>query len=256
VGRTVITIFSCFALASSAAAQTPGVTVLERSSVPDEAYQQAVVKGPDSGSPAWLIRTWAPVGERDAESAPIRAVVVIDGQADVGAAAAMARQVEAVAADEALLVITIAPADEAVAQTFRRRAWTETERAALADYLRRTLAPELRGRSDVATLRLIGIGRGGDVALAVFGQDPAAFDSVYAKDHALTGEALSAIAAALPAGKADLRLKLDLGWSQASDAPNSTTLAFLERVKARGHAVGWKINESDEQFLWRSLFAP
>lgn len=256
MGRIFVGFLACCVLASSALGQDLQVKVIGRSTVPDDGYEEEVFQDPALAGPGWRIRTWTPLGEREPDAPPMRAVVVIDGQADVGVAAAMARQAGAVLADDALLVVTVSPADEAVAQTFRRQAWTAEQRKAMARFLGETLAPRLRGRRDVGPIRLIGLGRGADVALMTFSDNPAAFDSVHAKDHQLSPEALTALSAGLPRGNTGLALKLDLVWTQGKDVADPSAMAFLEQVKARGHAVEWKINETDEQFLWRSLFRP
>lgn len=256
MGRGLVAVLAVCALASNAWGQDRQVEVLDRSTISDDSYEETVFKVPDVPGPGFRVRTWAPLGEREADASPVRAVVVIDGQADVGVAAAMARQAGAALADDAMLVVTISPADEPVAQAFRRRAWTTEELQAMAGFIRGTLAPGLRKRPDVASIRLIGIGRGADAALTVFGEDPDAFDSVHAKDYRLPPQALAALSGGLPNGRSGLALKLDLAWTQAVDNADPSAMAFLEQVKAKGHAVEWKINETDEQFLWRSLFRP
>ena len=256
MGRIVVAFVACCVLASNAMGQDLQVKVVDRSTLPDDSYEEAVLKDPAHPGPGWRVRTWTPPGEREADGPPLRAVVVVDGQADVGVAAAMARQAGAVLADDALLVVTVSPADEAVEQTFRRRAWTTEERKALARFLNETLAPRLRGRPEIGSTRLIGMDRGADVALTAFGDNPAAFDSVHVKDYRLTPEALAALSTSLPAGDKGLALKLDLVWTQGQHVPDPSAMVFLEQVKAKGHAVEWKINETDEQFLWRSLFRP
>jgi hypothetical protein len=256
MGRVLVTILACFALGSGAAAQDLPVNVLDRSTVSDDAYEETVLKDPDASGPGWRVRIWTAPGQRDPEDPPLRAVVVIDGQADVGVAAAMARQAGAVLADDRLIVVTVSPADEGVAQTFRRRDWPPEERSAMARFLRLDLIKRLRGRPDVGSVRLVGLGRGADVALLVFSEDPAAFDTVYAKDYRLPQQVLTKLSDDLPTGKGGLVAKLNLSWTQNQGVADPSAMIFLQTVQAKSHPVEWKVNETDEQFLWRSLFNP
>lgn len=253
-GRLLLIAACCAAAFPAAAQDPPPAEVLERETVSDAGYFETVVPSPGGPFSGYRIRRWIPLGEREPEAGPLRAVVIIDGQGDVGVTAAMARQAEAVLADDAFVVVSVSPADEGVMQSFRRPAWTQDERAALARFARETVAAELRARPDVGAVRLIGVGRGGDVVLTAFGQDPAAFASFHAKDHRLTAETLTALARDLPArGARDLNLRLALSWVQGGGSPDPTALVFLEAVKAKGHAVEWTLNETDDAFLQRSL---
>ena len=126
----------------------------------------------------------------------------------------------------------------------------------MARFLRLDLIKRLRGRPDVGSVRLVGLGRGADVALLVFSEDPAAFDTVYAKDYRLPQQVLTKLSDNLPTGKGGLVAKLNLSWTQNQGVADPSAMIFLQTVQAKSHPVEWKVNETDEQFLWRSLFNP
>lgn len=240
------------ATALPAQSQEPA-KVLKRETLADPGFTEAV----ETVSPAtrYRIRIWAPLTPAEDLDGPVPGVILIDGQADAGLTAAIAREAEARSADYARWVVTVSLDDEPVVQPFKRRAWSAAEEDALAAFVIKTLAPRLKAQHGMGEMRLVGIGRGANVVLRALAVSPAAFASFHAKDHRLTPDQLATLARMVPPpAAAGLRTKLWLSWQLGDSHANPAEMSFLETVKAKGHPFRWAQKETDESFLEASLW--
>jgi hypothetical protein len=220
--------------------------VLDRQTKQDPKYSQQIVRDIAGSFSSYRIRYWHPLTEREDDDTPLDMLLIVDGRADAGLAAAMARQAEAVLADDALLVVSISPGDERIVPGAKLPNWSQDERESMARFINGILLPAMKTRMKVRSTRLAGIGRGADVALTVHAWKPDGFDEVHARDPV---SALNSLGIASPIPTASGAVKpsaLRLSWTGAGDEATRTALT------ASAGSVGfveWAPRESVERFL-------
>lgn len=231
--------------ASPAHAELPA-EILARQTLQDPKYSQQIVRDMAGSFSSYRIRYWHPLTEREDGDTPLDMLLIVDGSADAGLAAAMARQAEAVLADNALLVVSISPGDERNSPGAKLPNWSQDERESMARFINGILLPATKTKMKVRSARLAGIGRGADVALTVYAWKPAGLDEVHARDPASALSSLGIIPGSLAASAPVKPSPLRLSWTGEGD---EAVKAALTASVGSARSVEWAPRESVEGFL-------
>lgn len=218
----------------------------------DFAYEQIVrsrITGRD-----YRIRVWAPIGAEARSSRETPALFVLDGQADVGLAAALARQREA-RQGAGRWVVTVSPATDEILQPFMRPpGWDGDDHAGFSAFLIDELLPALTQRHGFSYTTLVGEGFAGRAALEVLARDPEAFGVVLVKDPAIAPQRVRELAAAIPDhAQESYAPKLVMTWTSAPHRVETPLLILPQTMAAGGRRTEWHINVPREALIEMAL---
>ena len=227
-------------LSPPAAADT---RVLSRASLTEPLAYEQIVRS--SGTRRdYRVRVWAPMSSAARTPGAAGALFVLDGQSDAGLAAAIAREAESVNPAAARWVITVSPATDEVAQSFRRPdAFDGGDYPGFAGFLADELLPLLRDRHGFTRANLLGTGNGGRAALESLARDPDAFALVLAADPAIDEARVCALADAIPPpAQPGHAPKLVLSWTSAPHMVAMPLMILPQSLAAGGRPAEWHVN--------------
>ena len=240
-------------VAAAGAAQSPD-RIVERAPLAEPlAYEQVVrSRGTERD---YRVRVWAPITEATRAAGASPALFVLDGQADAGLAAALARRREAINPAAARWIVTVSPAADPVQKAFARPdTWDGGDLGGFAAFLTGELLPMLRERHGFGAANLLGSGAAGGAVLETLAQDPEAFSVFLTGDPAIDRARIETLAAAIPAHEQrSYAPKLVIAFRSAPHMVATPLLALPQALVAGGRRAEWHINLSDAALIEMGL---
>ena len=240
-------------LAAAGTAQSTG-RVAERAPLAEPFAYEQVVRSQETGRD-YRVRVWAPITEAARAAGASPALFVLDGQADAGLAAALARRREAGNPANARWIVTVSPAADPVQKAFERPAsWDGGDHEGFAAFLAGELLPMLRERHRFGAANLLGADAAGRAVLETLAHDPEAFSVFLADDPDIDRARIATLATAIPAqAQRSYSPKLVIAFTSAPHSVAMPLMALPQAMVAGGRRAEWHINLSGPELIEKGL---